>query len=275
MRIVRSAICLVALACGACGGSMQPLVLAKNNFAFGEPAGFYPGRGEIGNLGTEYSAWLAKNQTGIADIQSRIVEIRNGTRAPGCIGEDKYTCIATLSQRLTVADNWGSEFSIFPEIKYDVNGRPINGKTVMLDAYRPNAKALHDGGLTQLMLDITPNGSVSRIDALLPHDPLFAHTQEEYDKTHIYETVAAVTAKTCPALASPEVARWVENIIKPGLTFGKESHFDDGTTTGRASNIDTKKTAFCGRTFHFTSASGYYHEGFQRVPFEGVSLKIE
>jgi hypothetical protein len=189
---------LIILCCVRCADS---IVLSKNNFAFGEPAGFYPGRGEDGNLGTEYSAWLEKNQAGIADVQNRIVQIRNGARAPGCIGEDKYTCVATLSQRLTVADNWAeADFNVFPEIKYDVNGRPINGSTVMLDAYRPNARALHDGGLNRLILNITPNGSVSHITALLPHDPILAHTQEDYDKTQVYETVAAVTAKSCPAL---------------------------------------------------------------------------
>ena len=275
VRIVRSIICLAALACAGCAaGAIQPLVLAKNNFAFGEPAGFYPGRGLGVNLGTEYSAWLEKNRTGIADIQNRIVEIRNGARAPGCIGEDKYTCVASLSQRLTVADEWDSEFSVFPEIKHDVNGKPINGNTVMLNAYRPNARELHDGGKTRLMLDIAPNGSVSKIDALLPHDPLFAQTQQDYDETHIYETVAAVTAKTCPALTNSEVARWVENVVKPGRTFGEEEAVDFGTNSGRAANIDSKKTTFCGRTFQFHSASGYYREGFQRQPFEGTMLEI-
>jgi len=195
---------LIALCCARCTG---PLVLSKNDFAFGGPAGFYPGRGEDGNLGAEYSVWLAKNQVAITDVQNRIVEIKNGARLPGCIGEDKYTCVATLSQRLTVADNWASQFSLFPEIKYDVNGKPLNGSTVMLDAYRPNAKALHDGGLTQIILDVSPGGSVSRITAILPEarDPLLAHTQEDYDRTHVYGVVAVVPAKTCPTLTSREV----------------------------------------------------------------------
>jgi hypothetical protein len=253
---------------------MQTLVLAKNDFAWGEPAGFYPGRGEGASLGTDYSAWLTKNQAGIADIQSRIVEIKHGTRAPGCIGEDKYTCIATLSQRLTIADEWMSETNVFPVIKYDVNGRPINGSTIMLQAFLPDAKALHDGGKTEVILDVTPQGSVSRIFALLAHDPLVAHTQEEYNKTQVYEIVAAVTMRACPALSKPEVAKWIENLIKPGITYGKPGHLDDDMVSGRAEHSESKKTVFCGRTFQFNSSSGYYHEGFQRVAFEGGSLEI-
>src|SRR5271155_3796644 len=212
---------LIVLCCVRCAG---PLVLSKNDLAFGEPTGFYPGRGEDGHLEAKYSAWLAKNQAGIADVQNRIVEIKSGARLPGCIGEDKYTCVATLSQRLTIADNWASQFSVFPEIKYDVNGKPINGSTVMLDAYRPSAKALHDGGVTQLILDVSPSGSISRITAMLPEarDPLLAHTQEDYDRTHVYEVVAALTAKTCPTLTRPEVARWIENVIKPTVIYTKE-----------------------------------------------------
>jgi TPP-dependent 2-oxoacid decarboxylase len=112
--------------------------------------------------------------------------------------------------------------------------------------------------------------------ASLPHDPLLAHTQQEYDKTQVYEIVAAVTAKTCPALSSPEVARWIENVIKPHLTYTKPTHIDDvGGDSIRAENFNSKKTAFCGRTFSFESSAGDYREGFQRIPFEGVMLTIE
>lgn len=267
---------LIVLCCAGCGAG-TPFVLPKNNFAFGEPAGFYPGRSE-GHLESEYSAWLTKNQVGIADIQKRIVEIKNGARVPGCIGEDKYTCVATLSQRMTVADDWANKDSnVFPEIKYDVNGKPVNGSLVMLSAYRPNGYAVHDGGQTQLMLDVAPNGSVSHIMAMLPsaREPLVAQTQEDYDRTHVYDIVAAVTAKTCPALTSSEVARWIENVVKPTVAYEKETKFDDGMTTGRSQSSHSKKIVFCGRTFSFNSSSGYYRQGFSRMPYEGAILDIE
>jgi hypothetical protein len=266
---------VIALCCAGCAGS---IVLPKNNFAWGEPAGFYPGRAIGGNLGSEYSAWLAKNQTGIADVQNRIVEIKNGARVPGCIGQDKYTCVATLSQRLTVADDWAdSDSNVFPNVKYDVNGKPLNGSSVMLSAFFPNGRERHDGGETQLILTIDSGGSVSHITAMLPHDqdPLLAHTQEQYDKTQVYEIVAAVTARTCPSLSSPEVARWIENVVKPGLAHEKPHSLDEGESTIRAESFTSKATVFCGRTFVFSSAGGYYREGFQRVPFEGAMLDIQ
>jgi len=104
MRASRFAFCLAALACGSCGGS-NPVerhgLLQATYGAYGQPAGYYPGRAEpFGGVSADYAAWLAKNQSGIDEIQRRIVEIAEGSRAPGCIGEDKFTCVATLSQKI-------------------------------------------------------------------------------------------------------------------------------------------------------------------------------
>ena len=91
----------------------------------------------------------------------------------------------------------------------------------------------------------------------------------------MYEVVATVTAKTCPTLTGSEVARWIENVIKPTVVHTKETSIDDGTSSGRAESFYSRKTVFCGRTFSFNSSAGYYHEGFSRVPFEGTILNIE
>jgi hypothetical protein len=113
MRILRCAVCLVALACSSCGGGS---IQQHGNFApaslgaYGQPAGYYPyypGRGDpfAGTNAAEYAAWLAQNQAAIDDIQRRIMEIAEGTRIPGCIGQDKYTCVASLAQKWRLRTN--------------------------------------------------------------------------------------------------------------------------------------------------------------------------
>jgi hypothetical protein len=282
MRVLRLAVSGMSLFCAACAGAaMQPTVVGLHYPAYGEPADYYPGLGPTGTFGADYTAWLARNKAAIAEVRSRLAQIKDGTQTPGCIGEDKYICVATFAQRMVIADDWRGDLNLFPEIKYDVNGKAVNGSTVMLYGFPPNGAGRSADedveNVTQLMMTLSPSGSVSRITAILPEarDPLLAHTQEDYDRTHVYEVVATVTAKTCPTLTSSEVARWIENVIKPTVVHTKETSVDDGASSGRAESFYSRKTVFCGRTFSFNSSAGYYHEGFSRVPFEGTILNIE
>jgi hypothetical protein len=271
----------MGLFCVACAAVTQPTSVGLHYPAYGEPAGYYPGLGPMGPFGTDYTAWLAKNNAAIAEVRSRFAQIKDGSRTPGCIGEDKYTCVATFAQRIVIADDWRGDLNLFPEIKYDVNGTAVNGLSVMLYGFPPNGAMRREDddiqNMTQFLIRLSPSGSVTTITAILPpaRDPLLSHTQEDYDKTHVYDVVAAVTAKTCPTLTSPEVARWIENVVKPTIIYAKETTVDDGMSSGRARDFYSKKIVFCGRTFSFNSSAGYYRQGFSRVPYEGTILDIE
>jgi hypothetical protein len=89
---------------------------------------------------------------------------------------------------------------------------------------------------------------VSLVRARLAQDPTFARTQEEYDITDAYETVAALTAESCPTLGRAEAAKWIENTIKPN-SKSYRGRIYRGSATLKAS----KKTTLCGRTFQFDS----------------------
>lgn len=233
--------------------------------AFGQPAGYYPGRAEqrYGD-DAQLAAWLAKNKDGIDEIQRRIADIKQGTRTPGCMGEDKYTCVATLAQKLAIADEYFvSDFNIFADVKFDVNGKPVTGSRIFFYGFVPNARstggvdpeftAIHDR--THFDLTLGRDGRVTEVAANLPKDPIFAKTQEEYDATGAYETISAVTAKTCPSLSNAEVAKWIENTVKPASKFGPREVSTDpdlSVATHRAA----KAIVFCGRTFEFHSVWG-------------------
>ena len=211
----------------------------------------------------EFTAWVSRNQRGIDEIQRRVAQIRNGERAPGCFGEDKFTCVATLAQKLAVADTYiHVNDNIFAEVRYDVNGKPVNGAKIAFVGYpanagpprdRPEALAQYDhiygdNNATHFILNLGPQNTVVSMLAKLPHVISRARTQEEYDKTGVYQTVWAVTAKTCPALRPDEVAKWVENAIKPNSHVMPKERLSESVT---AQELVSKEASFCGRKFKF------------------------
>jgi len=242
---------------------------------YGQPAGYYAGRAEPFLGATpEFTAWVSRNQRGIDEIQRRVTQIKNGERAPGCFGEDKFTCVATLAQKLAVADAYRRvNENIFAEVKYDVNGKPVNGAKFVFAAYpaiagptrnRPDALAEYDhifaeSNATHFVLKLGPQNTVVSMLAKLPHVISRARTQEDYDKTLVYETVWAVSAKTCPALRPDEVAKWVENAIKPNSHVTPKQRLSESVT---AQELVSKETSFCGRKFKFHTIAEKIRHGF-------------
>jgi hypothetical protein len=112
------------------------------------------------------------------------------------------------------------------------------------------------------------------LTADLPKDPTIARTQEEYDATALYETVAVVTAKTCPALGRVEVHRWFENVIKLTQSAGRRENLPE-PDRGHATDFVSKKLVFCGRIFEFHSVVGVENQGFQREVFGGMTIIMQ
>ena len=293
MRGVRFAACMAALLCGACAARVvpSPTPTPTENLVpvVREPAGYYPGDSfnVVSSFRTaDQTAWLAEHRAAIDDIQTRIVEIREGRRGPGCIGEDRYTCVASLAQRFAVADNYAwVDKNIFAPTKYDVNGKPVVPK-ITFDGYVPLTEAeknryadnryerlLEDTSRrpTKFFLTLGPGDRVTQFAARLAKDPTFARTQEDYDATDAYETVAALTARTCPNLAKAEVANWIENTIKPG-----SKAYSGKIRRGVAALKISQQTKFCGRTFQFDSvwAARTYNQ-YRRDVIGGMFLLVD
>lgn len=250
----------------------------------GQPAGYYPGLGTTSALKSELAAYLAKNQAGIADVQSRVVQIRESKRTPGCIGEDKYTCVATLAQKLAITDDAGSkELNLFADVHYDVNGRPVNGSRVILNGFIPNYRDIGHGSAYMTVI-LGPDGNVSSVEAKLLKSFGLARTQEEYDATSVYEIVSAVAARQCPNLSKSEVARWIENTVKPRMRQKPEDHSKKGKEERKLSSeegihsfrlLEAPRIAFCGRTFQFSTATFTVQHGFERDPAVVPTVLIE
>lgn len=280
--------CLAALLCGSCSAAQRgdlassPAQAAPRDDLvppYGQPAGYYPGRAEPFMGPTpELRAWLYRNERGIDEIQRRITQIRNGERAPGCFGEEKFTCVATLAQKLAIADHYSRvDDNIFAEVKYDVNGKPVNGAKIIFAGYPANAGPATDipsaaansalakydhihaeNNAFHFVLNFGPQKTVVSMLAKLPHVTPHARTQEDYDKTGVYEAVWAASVKTCPALRPDEVAKWVENAIKPNLHLRPRERLSDDVT---AQELVSNETSFCGRKFTFHTIKKKIRQG--------------
>jgi hypothetical protein len=274
MRRARFATCLVALLCAACAAQAVAPRSADILKVEDEPPGYYPGIERSISVTPDLSAWLAKNQLRIDIVENRIVAIREGKTPPACIGEDQYACVATLAQQFAITDSYSNNNSVVDQTAYDVNGKPVNGSKIEFVGYVPKPKS-GDGVQvvvpTKFAMTVGYNGSVSLLTAHLPSDPTFARTQDEYDATDAYETIAAVSAEKCPTLSRAEVAKWIENTVKPN-----SKAYHERIARGAAEAEISKKTVFCGRTFRFDSvwASRTYNQ-YRRDVTGGMALLIE
>ena len=275
MGRARFAACSVALLCAACAAQAVAPRSTDLLKIEDEPPGYYPGIEHSISVTPDLSAWLVKNQLRIDIVENRIAAIKEGKTAPACIGEDQYTCVATLAQQFAITDSYSNNNSVVDEMAYDVNGKPANGSKIEFVGFVPKPKP-DSGGAgvahpTRFTMTMGGAGSVSKLAAHLPSDPTFAHTQDEYDATEAYETVAAVTAQKCPTLSRVEVAKWVENTIKPN-SKAYRGHIPRGVAEAEIS----KKTVFCGRTFRFDSvwASRTYNQ-YRRDVTGGMAILIE
>ncbi len=275
MKPARFATCLVALLCAACAAQAVAPRTADVLKVYEEPAGYYPGVERAISVTPELSAWLQKNQLRIDIVQNRIAAIRGGKLAPACIGEDQYTCVASLAQQFAIADSYSGNNSVVDETTYDVNGKPVNTGKFEFVGYVPKPKP--DNGSappavpTKFAMSVGRDGLVSSLAAHLLSDPTFAHTQDEYDATEAYETIAAVSAQQCPTLSRAEVDKWIENTIKPN-----SKAYHERIRRGSAEAEISKKTAFCGRNFRFNSvwASQTYNQ-YRRDVTGGMAILVE
>jgi hypothetical protein len=273
MRKARFATGLVALLCAGCAAQAVAPRTADVLKVYDESAGYYPGIEHSISVTPELSAWLQKNQLRIDIIQSRIAAIRANKLAPACIGEDQYTCVASLAQQFAVTDSYSGNNSVVDETAYDVNGKPASAGKYEFVGYvpRPKSDNAPPSVPTKFAMTVGRSGSVSSLAAHLPRDPTFAHTQDEYDATEAYETIAAVSVQQCPTLSRDEVAKWIENTIKPNAKA-----YHERIRRGAAEAEISKKTAFCGRNFRFNSvwASQTYNQ-YRRDVAGGMALLVE
>jgi len=207
-----------------------PLQAPTIKSAAGNPSGFYPGR-LVDPPQWEYEAVIRDTKPAILDIETRISGIRQGQMKAGCIGEDVFTCVATLAQSLAVTTDHvyrttGAEEDILSQKdKITVTGEVIFPKEIGFYAYVPGLKYYNPVSSTEAVyfqVQIADDRKIQQIWIILPRSPSRAQTKKEYDETGIYEIVSPVLSTTCPKFEREEFYRFFETSVKT-VEIGAES----------------------------------------------------
>ncbi len=223
----------------------------------GAAPGYYPGL--VSDVAaferTEWDQWFAAHRADIDDIFGKIKQIKSGQLRPGCLGRDRWTCVATLAQTTAVADNFVLDH-LFDPPQVDVNGKLIRWR-VSFSGFIPGYHELYGIRGIVFELEFDERMLVKSLRAGLPRDPLFAQTQEEYDKTGAYEVIAAMVLTACPHISHGDVARFIENQVKPAIrteTSKRECSPAGGCISGEAARA--RGVSYCGETMRFSSIYG-------------------
>lgn len=239
--------------------------------ASGMPPGVYPGRKQDvhANQRQNYDAYLQVSQPWIAVLNQRQDAIARGSINSGCIGADVMVCIATLSKTLAIATSFqnlfinpvngsvdilaGVQDPFLQQVKKAVDGKLIFERTLRFYAYIPGqSEGILPSGIA-ITVDLDSDWRIHRVSAVLLHDPIAAHTEQEYDKTGIFELLTATGVQPCN-LVRLELYRTFEAQLKPTLTPSHNVEVDMSSaseTYGKHGKLDV-----CGRSVWYISSYG-------------------
>ncbi len=260
-------VCFAALAAGEC--------LAQEGLSpWGATPGYYPGQanGIRASQRAEWLAWMRAHGDDIDAIGAKINAIKAGAPAPGCFGRALFDCVASLAQTLVITD-WYQTSQTFYRPATDVNGKPIGLKRIDFTAYAPGVKtASEELDKHNLRLDFSDRSLVNQLAFEVDFS---GRTQEEYDRTGVYELFSAVAKDHCPALTRNELARFIENKLKPAMRFVKEPH---AAGISNSKRFDSPFTPFCGRELllsaNLAHSTKYKSQGNATGQFGGTVLVI-
>ncbi|WP_026607520.1 hypothetical protein [Methylocapsa acidiphila] len=240
---------LILLAAGAFGDCWAQ----EGKSPWGEAAGYYPGQaqGIPAAQRTRWLEWMRAHAGEIDAIGAKINAIKAGGRTPGCFGRPLYDCVASLAQTLVVTD-WYQTSLMFYEPQTDVNGKPIVLKGLQVTTYLPGVK-IDNATLDQNFLKIGFS-EANLVNRLAFGFDASARTQEEYDRTGVFELFSAVAKDRCPAVTRNELARFIENKLKPALRPVKERRL---VGVSDAKRLDSPFESFCGRELQLSVAEAH------------------
>ena len=172
----------------------------------------------------------------------------------GCIKKNIKTCVESVQAVLSIPDEQ-VRMEIAKNDKRDVNGKLIvKNKMVTLfgNARSGNYK---DGQMVTVHFD--DNGIVTLAGMTLRENPGLAKTEDEYDKTGLYEAMTLLLGSDCPELTRKQAHIFFENEVKNRIVSeGKKTVFSD--TGARVSYFKKAlNIPMCGRLFSFTNSFGY------------------
>ncbi|MBV9861884.1 MAG: hypothetical protein JO267_07025 [Alphaproteobacteria bacterium] len=164
----------------------------------------------------------------------------------GCLGREIEACAASLGQSLTIDRNLLAA-ALARRDRVDANGKPLGPPLVALAGNLPGRQER-----LVIVLHAAPDGTVAGAESSLFGDPSLARTEQDYDRTGLYEALLRLRPSGCPDLDRIATYRFFENSVKPKIVSDKK--LEANATAAAGHNTMTSHAAgvpYCGATFSF------------------------
>lgn len=142
---------------------------------------------------------------------------------PGCLGVKVEACVAWLRATMTLNEQFLAS-SMARRHQTDVNGRPLGGGLVTVDAMLPGQTDLF-----VILLHLRPDDTVRSAESNLLSNLIAADTEPLYDSSAFYEIVWRLLGRRCPGISRIDLYRFFENSVKPRITHQRQD-FSGGLT---------------------------------------------
>lgn len=170
---------------------------------------------------------------------------------PGCLGVTAEECVRWLRATMTLDEGFLAA-SMARRHQTDVNGKPLGGGLVTVNGNLP-------GRIEPfvILLHLTPDDTVRRVESNLLGTLNNAHTAEAYDRSALYDIVWRLLGRRCPGIAKLDLYRFFENSVKPRIRDEQQdisSGLSGSGLSGRHRLIShAAGVLYCGVTFGYTS----------------------
>jgi hypothetical protein len=171
--------------------------------------------------------------------------VPNLAQGPGCLGVPTQSCVDWLRATMRLDEGFVAA-AMARRHRVDVNGRPLGGSGIMSLSGRLPGQI----ETTLVVLRVAPDDTVSGVEARLLRNLAAAQTEDEYDRSGLYELTARLLGRRCPSLAKLELYRFFENSVKPRIVTERQD-LSSGLQGLHRLQLHSPPLAYCNASFTY------------------------
>jgi hypothetical protein len=131
--------------------------------------------------------------------------------------------------------------------RVDVNGRPLGGAGILSLSGRLPGQI----ETTLVVLHVAPDDMVTLAEARLLRNLAAAQTEDEYDRSGLYELSARLLGRRCPNLVKLELYRFFENSVKPRIATERQD-LSSGLQGLHRLQMHSPPLSYCNASFTYS-----------------------
>lgn len=171
--------------------------------------------------------------------------VPNLAEGPGCLGVPAERCVAWLRATMNLDEGFIAA-AMARRHRVDVNGKPLGGDLVTLSGKLP-------GHLEPMLivLRLAPGDTVISAEASLLQNLAAARTEQDYDRSALYDMASRLLGRRCPGLVKLDLYRFFENSVKPRIATQRQD-LSAGLNGLHRLTLHSALLPYCGANFTYT-----------------------